>query len=91
MNADILNRMMRAIANGSQGDLERLAQAVVESERQVGHNKFADQLTAILARPRPATKSANENQSALAELNSPTPKCGRFLPIRPPSSTGPTG
>jgi SpoVK/Ycf46/Vps4 family AAA+-type ATPase len=68
MNADILKRMMRAIANGSQGDLERLAQAVVESERQVGHNKLADQLTAILARPRPATKSANENQSALAEL-----------------------
>ena len=68
MNADILKRMMRAIANGSQGDLERLAQAVVESERQVGHNKLADQLTAILARPRPAAKSANENQSSLAEL-----------------------
>jgi len=44
MNADILKRMMRAIANGSQGDLERLAQAVVESERQVGHGKLADQL-----------------------------------------------
>jgi SpoVK/Ycf46/Vps4 family AAA+-type ATPase len=68
MNADILKRMMRAIANGSQGDLERLAQAVVESERQVGHGKLADQLAAILARPRPATKSANENQPALAEL-----------------------
>lgn len=68
MNADILKRMMRAIANGSQGDLERLAQAVVESERQVGHNKLADQLTAILARPRATSKSANENQSALAEL-----------------------
>ena len=68
MNADILKRMMRAIANGSQGDLERLAQAVVESERQVGHGKLADQLATILARPRPAAKSANENQSSLAEL-----------------------
>ncbi|MGV2340084.1 MAG UNVERIFIED_CONTAM: hypothetical protein LVR18_40860 [Planctomycetaceae bacterium] len=68
MNADILKRIVRAIADGSQSDLERLAQTVVESERQVGHIKLADQLAAILARPRPSKSAANENRKALAEL-----------------------
>ena len=68
MNADILKRILRAIADGSQSDLERLAQTIVESERQVGHSKLADQLAAILARPRPSKPTANENRKALAEL-----------------------
>lgn len=68
MNADILKRIVRAIAEGSQSDLERLAHTVVESERQVGHAKLADQLAAILARPRPKKPPANENRKALAEL-----------------------
>jgi uncharacterized protein Yka (UPF0111/DUF47 family) len=37
MNADILKRIVRAIVDGSQRDLERLAQKVVESERRTGH------------------------------------------------------
>ncbi|MFM8474373.1 MAG: ATP-binding protein [Planctomycetaceae bacterium] len=68
MNADILKRIVRAIADGSQSDLERLAQTVIESERQVGHTKLADQLASILARPRPSKSAANENRKALAEL-----------------------
>jgi SpoVK/Ycf46/Vps4 family AAA+-type ATPase len=75
MNADILKRIVRAIADGSQGDLDRLARKVVESERQVGHTKLADQLDAILARAR-STKSrslaANENKRGLIDL--PTSK-----------------
>ena len=59
MNADILKRIVRAIADGSQGDLTRLARTVVESERQVGHTKLANQLEEILARARPAQEWAN--------------------------------
>ena len=71
MNADILKRIVRAIADGSQGDLDRLARKVVESERQVGHAKLADQLAAILARPRPTRNgqhAANENERDLKDL-----------------------
>ena len=51
MNADILKRMVRAIADGSQSDLQQLAGKIVESERRLGHAKLADQLDAILKRP----------------------------------------
>jgi SpoVK/Ycf46/Vps4 family AAA+-type ATPase len=71
MNADILKRIVRAIADGSQGDLERLARTVVATEREVGHTKLADQLDAILARPRPAKNGqtpANENNRGLKDL-----------------------
>lgn len=71
MNADILKRIVRAIADGSQGDLERLARTVVESERQVGHTKLANQLEEILARRRAAQHRqtpANENGHALKNL-----------------------
>jgi SpoVK/Ycf46/Vps4 family AAA+-type ATPase len=68
MNADLLKRIVRAIADGSQSDLERLANTLVESERQVGHTNLADQLAAILARPRRIKPPANENRKPLAEL-----------------------
>lgn len=71
MNADILKRIVRAIADGSQGDLERLARTVVDSERQVGHSKLAEQLDAILKRPRTAKSAqtpANENGRGLKDL-----------------------
>jgi SpoVK/Ycf46/Vps4 family AAA+-type ATPase len=48
MNAEILKRVVRAIANGSQNDLGRLAMKIVEDERRTGHNKLADQLESIL-------------------------------------------
>jgi SpoVK/Ycf46/Vps4 family AAA+-type ATPase len=71
MNADILKRIVRAIAEGSQGDLDRLARTVVESERLLGHTKVADQLAAILARSRQAKNGsapANENRHTLSDL-----------------------
>jgi SpoVK/Ycf46/Vps4 family AAA+-type ATPase len=71
MNADILKRIVRAIADGSQGDLDRLARKVVESERQSGHTKLADQLDTILNQPRPAKNGHapnNDNEKSLKEL-----------------------
>jgi SpoVK/Ycf46/Vps4 family AAA+-type ATPase len=52
MNASILKRVVRAIADGSQTDLDRLAEKIVETERRTGHAKLADQLEAILKQPR---------------------------------------
>ena len=52
MNADIVKRIVQAIADESQGDLDRLARKVVELERQRGHGKLADYLQAILNRPK---------------------------------------
>jgi SpoVK/Ycf46/Vps4 family AAA+-type ATPase len=53
MNANILKRVVRAIADGSQSDLDRLADKIVEAERRTGHKKLADQLESILKQPRP--------------------------------------
>lgn len=52
MNADILKRVVRAISEGAQTDLDRLAVKIVESERKTGHVRLADQLDAILKQPR---------------------------------------
>ena len=52
MNSEIMKRIVRAIAEGSQGDLEQLAASLVEAERKTGHRRLADELAAILARPR---------------------------------------
>ena len=59
MDADIIKRVVRAIAQGSQNDLDRLALRIVQNERKVGHNKLADQLDAILNQPRPRTNGGN--------------------------------
>ena len=58
MNADILKRVVRAIADGSQNDLDRLADKIIESERRTGHVKLAGQLEAILKQPRPKRPTA---------------------------------
>lgn len=55
MNADILKRVVRAIADGSLNDLDRLADKMVEAERRTGHEKLASQLEAILKQPRKRT------------------------------------
>jgi ATP-dependent 26S proteasome regulatory subunit len=52
MNADILKRIVRAIADGSKGDLDRLARKVVESEREIGHSRLAEELERILNKPK---------------------------------------
>jgi SpoVK/Ycf46/Vps4 family AAA+-type ATPase len=53
MKADMLKRVIRAISDGSQHDLQRLAKKIVDLERRSGHIKLADQLDAILTQPRP--------------------------------------
>jgi SpoVK/Ycf46/Vps4 family AAA+-type ATPase len=58
MNADILKRVVRAIADGSQSDLDRLAGKIVEAERKTGHVRLADQLEAILKQPKPKRPAA---------------------------------
>jgi len=65
MNSDIMKRVVRAIASGSQGDLDRLADKIVESERRIGHKKLADQLDAILKQPRP--RRNGHSSAAVAE------------------------
>ena len=60
MNADILKRVVRAISAGSQGDLDRLAVKIVETERKSGHVRLADQLDAILKQPRPKRPAATQ-------------------------------
>jgi SpoVK/Ycf46/Vps4 family AAA+-type ATPase len=52
MNADILKRVVRAIADGSQTDLDRLASKIVEAERKSGHIRLAEQLEGILKQPK---------------------------------------
>ena len=71
MNADILKRMARAIADGSQSDLERIARRVVESERKSGHEKLAAQLEEILDKPRTkrnASVRTTKPEHGLSEL-----------------------
>lgn len=53
MNADIIRRVVRAIADGSQNDLDRLAGKIVEAERKTGHIKLAAELEAILKQQKP--------------------------------------
>ena len=62
MNADLLKRLVRAIADGSQDDLSRLAHKVVDNERRSGHARLADDLDAILKQPR--RKPANGHAPA---------------------------
>lgn len=54
MNADTLKRVFRAIAEGSPSDLTRVARSIVDAERQGGHLRLADELSAILAESRTA-------------------------------------
>ena len=57
MKADLVKRIVRAIAEGSQGDLDRLAQKVVESERKTGHRHLADEPRRFLVMPSAAQVS----------------------------------
>jgi SpoVK/Ycf46/Vps4 family AAA+-type ATPase len=66
MKADIIKRLVRAIADGSQNDLDQLAQKVVESERDLGHERLADQLAEILAKGKLNRRSptfSNDNRT----------------------------
>jgi len=71
MNAEILKRVVRAIADGSQNDLDRLAGKLVEAERKTGHIKLAAELDAILKQPkakRPSRSPSAEIERTLSDL-----------------------
>lgn len=68
MNADILKRLVRAIAEGSQDDLTTLAKKVIETERESGHGKLAGELDKILQRAR--TRGQSNASPDLRELPS---------------------
>jgi SpoVK/Ycf46/Vps4 family AAA+-type ATPase len=60
MNADMIKRVVRAIAEGSSDDLERLAYKIVETEKRLGHGKLAEQLETILRRRRSSRKKPTQ-------------------------------
>jgi SpoVK/Ycf46/Vps4 family AAA+-type ATPase len=71
MNADMLKRVVRAISDGSQHDLQRLAKKIVDLERRTGHLKLADQLESILNQPRPrrvTQRPTGDSDRSLREL-----------------------
>jgi hypothetical protein len=72
MNAEIMKRIVRAIAEGSQGDLELLAATLVDAERKTGHRRLADELAAILSKTRARRESgpslAHEKPASLEGL-----------------------
>lgn len=72
MNAEMMKRIVRAIADGSQSDLQRLATTVVQSEREMGHERLADELEEILARPTSSRKGKRrptlDSERGLREL-----------------------
>jgi AAA+ superfamily predicted ATPase len=63
MNAETMKRIVRAIAEGSQADLERLARALVEAERKTGHLRLAEELAAILDRTRAVAGDARTRET----------------------------
>src|SRR3954470_19914064 len=73
VNADILKRVVRAIADGSPRDLRAVAEKIVDGERKIGHEKLASELEAILRRP------TNFEAPALSRL--PSPKALGSLPV----------
>lgn len=58
MKAEMLKRLVRAIAIGSQDDLDRLAETIVETERESGHSRLASELESLL-NEKPKKKRPN--------------------------------
>jgi len=63
MNAELLKRIVRAIASGSQNDLDELARKVVDTERKSGHAKLAEELDGILKRAKKPSGSGTGTDS----------------------------
>lgn len=71
MNSEIVKRLLRAIADGSQEDLNQLAKKIVEAERMAGHGRLAEQLQTILNRAKPAKNGhvpRTDTERSLTEL-----------------------
>jgi SpoVK/Ycf46/Vps4 family AAA+-type ATPase len=77
MNADTLKRIVRAIAEGSQDDLDRLAHKIAVAERKSGHARLADELEAILKRPR----TRQNGNAANTNTNTNNDRTLRELPV----------
>lgn len=69
MNSDILKRVVRAIADGSQNDLDRLADKIVDAERRSGHTKLADQLEGVLKHRQPRSNGHSSKPVAEKSLH----------------------
>lgn len=71
MNANTLKRVVRAIADGSHDDLQRLVSQIIETERRTGHKRLAEELAAILNKPRShkrAGQPTGDAERSLKEL-----------------------
>lgn len=71
MNAETMRRIVRAIAEGAQDDLVRLAHKLVDAQRKTGHTHLAEELRAILSAPRrpsASTPSRAAERTPLSEL-----------------------
>ena len=70
MKTDLLTRLVRAINQESTADLKRIAQLIVEEERQKGHARIAENLQALLNKPQRATggSSATASDRRLGQL-----------------------
>jgi SpoVK/Ycf46/Vps4 family AAA+-type ATPase len=73
VNAALLKRIVRAIAERSERDLDELARKMVESERKTGHGRLATELETILSR------SKQHSQFTLRAVETPPPNL-RSLP-----------
>lgn len=71
MKAEMIKRLVRAIAAGSQDDLDRLADLIVDSERKSGHARLANELESILEdkpRKKRSSKAGIDSDRTIREL-----------------------
>lgn len=52
MNATLLKRLFRAIHSGSNNEVSTLCERIIEDEKRLGHSLVAEELQAILLKPR---------------------------------------
>tara|TARA_R110000744_G_scaffold380514_1_gene501627 strand:- start:34593 stop:35594 length:1002 start_codon:yes stop_codon:yes gene_type:complete len=78
MNAEITKRIVRAIAEGSQLDLDKLALKVVEAERKSGHHLLAKQLESILVQAKEKQSRGRTRKPDRLESLRSLPQSKRF-------------
>jgi SpoVK/Ycf46/Vps4 family AAA+-type ATPase len=57
LNAALLKRLIRAIANGSQTDLDLLAEKIIKAQSKIGHTRLAAELESIWKQHKPKQPS----------------------------------
>jgi SpoVK/Ycf46/Vps4 family AAA+-type ATPase len=58
MNASLMKRLFRAVSNGDQHDLYKIAQLIIEDEEKKGHHQLADDLKKTL---KPLEEKRSDN------------------------------